>query len=145
STQTTMCSGIWIATVTCSTMAAGSWSTITLGRRKRHHFERRLTHLCLRAGSFRLDITDGARGSASGSGDDFGDRCRQVRVSDLARNYFVLLRTKSIDNEPLHLESQHSFLLCSPRNLLHPRFQAAGRLSFNSRPRRFAPFVPCAI
>ena len=34
---------------------------------------------------------------------------RQVRLGCVARNYFVLARTKSVDNEPLHLESQHSF------------------------------------
>src|SRR6266481_3969717 len=57
----------------------------------------------------------------------------------------VLSRTKSVDKEPHPLESQHSFLLCSPRNLFHPRLQAACRPSFNSRRRRSAPFVPCAI
>ena len=70
---------------------------------------------------------------------------RQVRFRREARNYFVLSRTKSVDNQPLHLESQHSFLPCSHRNLFHPPSQAAWRLSFNSRPRRSAPFVPCAI
>ena len=70
---------------------------------------------------------------------------RQVRFRCEARNYFVFFRTKSVDNEPLHLESQHSFLPCSHRNLFHPPSQAAWRLSFNSRPRRSAPFVPCAI
>ena len=70
---------------------------------------------------------------------------RQVRFGRVTRNYFVFFRTKSVDNEPLHLESQHSFLPCSHRNLFHPPSQAAWRLSFNSRPRRSAPFVPCAI
>ena len=36
-------------------------------------------------------------------------RCRfPGRFGSMARNYFVA-RTKSVDNEPLHLESQHSF------------------------------------
>src|SRR5436190_10848166 len=34
---------------------------------------------------------------------------RQVRLRRVAGNHFVLSPTKSVDKEPLHLESQHSF------------------------------------
>src|SRR6476469_2421344 len=72
--RTITCAGIWIATVICLPMAAGSWSTITLGRRKRPRFALRLTRSGPKVASFRLDTTEGARGTAGGDGYNFGDR-----------------------------------------------------------------------
>src|SRR5262249_1358971 len=55
------------------------------------------------------------------------------------------LADKKRYKEPPRLESQHSFLPCTHRNLFHPPLQAACRPSFNSRRRPSAPLVPCAI
>jgi len=54
----------------------GCWVVIDdyLGPQKQRHSGRRLTPLCAKAGSFRLDIMDGARGSANGTRNDFGYR-----------------------------------------------------------------------
>jgi hypothetical protein len=116
-----------------------------LGPQKQRHSGRRLTPLCAKAGSFRLDITHGDIDRPMAAGMTSVTAWRQGRLRRVARNHFVLSPTKSVDKEPLHSESQHSFLPCSHRNLFHPSLQAACRLFFNSRPRRSAPFVPCAI
>src|SRR5438477_10892354 len=127
-------------------MAAGSSSTITLDPQKQRHFVRRLTRSSPRVSSFRLDTMDGARGSANGGGKVIpSERDRAVYASPGHRNHFVLSRTKNVDKEPLHSESQHSFLPCSPRNLFQPRLQAACRLSLNPQRWRSASLVPCAI
>src|SRR6516162_8119708 len=82
---------------------------ITLGWLKRRRFALRLTDLRVRAGLYRLATTDGAHGSPVAAEITSVAVGRQVRSDREARNYFMLSRTKSVDNEPLHLESQHSF------------------------------------
>src|ERR1044071_1899358 len=103
-----------------------------------------LMQLCVKLICAIWPHTEVASESPTGNGGGRGFRSRGF-VFGPTQNYFVLLRTKSFDTEPLHSESQHSFLPCSHRHLFHPRLQAAARLSFNSRARRLAPFDPCAI
>src|SRR5438034_907861 len=95
-----------------------------------------------------LDITGGALGSASGSATKSCPQSalRKIRRSHPDRKQFVVLWTKSVDNEVLHSQSQHSFLPCSPRNSFRRPLQIACLSFFNSRSRsRGTPFGPCAI
>src|SRR2546423_7883357 len=54
----------------------GCWVVIDdyFGSAKAAPLRAQVTPLCAKGGSFLLDITDGARGSANGSGNDFGYR-----------------------------------------------------------------------
>jgi DNA-directed RNA polymerase subunit omega len=62
-----------------------------------------------------LDITDGARGSANGDGNDFADRGRQVRLSLGPRNYFALSGQKALTTSRFIWKVNTHFTMLAPQ------------------------------